>query len=193
MDEPTVFGPRFTEVVTDTDLRYEELPVRVRRRLAVRSLLRSLLVSVAIVVGYFLLPMRNLTAASGLGLVIGLVVVALLIAWQLRAITRSPYPRIRAIGALATSVPLFLVIFATTYHLMGATQPESFSEPMSRMDAAYFTVTVFTTVGFGDIVATSEPARTVVTVQMIGNLVMVGLVARALFGAVQTNISRRKE
>ena len=188
-----MFGPRFTEGVTDTDLRYEELPVRVRRRLAVRSLLRSLLVSVAIVVGYFLLPMRNLTAASGLGLVIGLVVVALLIAWQLRAITRSPYPRIRAIGALATSVPLFLVIFATTYNLMGATQPGSFSEPMSRLDAAYFTVTVFATVGFGDIVATSEPARTVVTVQMIGNLVMVGLVARALFGAVQTNISRRKE
>jgi voltage-gated potassium channel len=192
MDEPTVSGPRFTEGVTDTDLRYEELPVRVRRRLAVTSLLRSVLVSVAIVVGYFVLPMSRLSGASGVGLVIGLVVVALLLGWQLRAITRSPYPRIRAIGALVTSVPLFLVIFATTYHLMGANQPGSFSEPMDRLDAAYFTVTVFATVGFGDIVATSQAARTVVTVQMIGNLVMVGLVARALFGAVQTNISHRK-
>jgi hypothetical protein len=178
--------------VTDTDLSYQELPARVRRRLAVGSLLRSLLVSVAIVVGYFLLPMRGLSNTEGLGLVIGLAVLALLVAWQLRGIVRSQYPRIRAIGALATSVPLFLVIFATTYYLMGAAQPESFSEPMSRLDSAYFTVTVFATVGFGDIVATTETARTVTTVQMIGNLVMVGLVARALFGAVQTNISRRE-
>jgi hypothetical protein len=193
MDEPTGFGPRFTEVVTETDLSYEELPRKVRRRLATKSLVRSLLVSVAIVAGYFLLPMRNLTGASGVGLVIGLALVALLLTWQLRETIRSPHPVIRAIGALVTSVPLFLVVFATTYYLMEAAQPENFSEPMSRLDSAYFTVTVFATVGFGDIVARSEIARTVVIVQMIGDLVLVGLVAKALFGAVQTNISRRKE
>jgi voltage-gated potassium channel len=193
MDEPTLFGPRFTEVVTETDLSYQELPRRVRRRLATKSLLQSLLVSVAIVTGYFLLPMRGLTGASGVGLVIGLAIVALLLTWQLREIIRSPHPVIKAIGALATSVPLFLVVFATTYYLMGAAQPESFSVPMNRLDSAYFTVTVFATVGFGDIVARSEAARAVVTVQMMGDLVMVGLVAKALFGAVQTNISRRKE
>jgi hypothetical protein len=33
----------------------------------------------------------------------------------------------------------------------------------------------------------------VVTVQMIGDLVIVGLVARTLFGAVQANLSRREE
>jgi hypothetical protein len=193
MDEPTLARARFTEAVTDTDLSYQELPVRVRRRLAVGSLLRSMVVSVAIVVGYFLLPMRGLSDAEGLGLVIGLAVVALLVAWQFREIVRSPYPRIRAVGALATSLPLFLVVFATTYHLMGAAQPSSFSEPMDRLDALYFTVTVFATVGFGDIVPTTDATRTVTMVQMIGNLVMVGLVARALFSAVQTNIKRRGE
>ena len=49
----------FTEPVIDTELSYQELPARTRRRLATMSLLRSLLVSVVIVAGYFLLPMSR--------------------------------------------------------------------------------------------------------------------------------------
>jgi voltage-gated potassium channel len=171
---------------------YAELPPRSRRRLAMVSLLRSLAVSVVIVASYFLLPFR-LNGDLPLVLFAGLAVVALLLAWQIRDIARSPYPRIRALGSLATSVPLFLAVFATTYFLMGQAEPANFSEPLSRLDSAYFTVTVFATVGFGDIVGVSEAARTVVTVQMIGDLVIVGLVARTLFGAVQANLSRREE
>jgi voltage-gated potassium channel len=177
--------------VIDAETTYQQLPKRVRRRLAVTSLLRSLLVSVAIVVGYFILPMSRLDGALAVELGGGLAVVTLVLGWQIREIARSPYPRVRAIGALATSVPLFLTVFATTYHLMGRAQPENFSEPLTRLDAAYFTVTVFATVGFGDIVAVSEAARAVATVQMLGDLVIVGLVARALFTAVQTGLSRQ--
>jgi len=154
------------------------------------SLLRSFLVSLVIIVGYFVLPMR-LDSSAVAGLVIGLAVVAGVLAWQVRDISRSPYPRIRAIGSLATSVPLFLAVFATTYFLIARAEPANFSEPLSRLDAAYFTVTVFATVGFGDIVAVSSLARTITIVQMIGDLVVVGLVARTLFGAVQHNLSRR--
>jgi len=113
--------------------------------------------------------------------------------WQIREIARSPYPRIRAIGTLATSVPLFFVVFAETYYLMGQAQAANFSEPLTRLDAMYFTVTVFATVGFGDIVAVSGAARTVVVVQMLGDLVIVGLGAKALLSAVQTGLSHRHE
>jgi hypothetical protein len=87
---------------------------------------------------------------------------------------------------------LFLAVFATTYYLMGLAKPANFSEPLTRLDAAYFTVTVFSTVGFGDIVAVSEAARAVATAQILGDLVILGLVARALFTAVQTGLSRRE-
>jgi voltage-gated potassium channel len=177
--------------VKGAQLDYRQLSARTRRRLAVASMLRSLLVSVAIVAGYFLLPMR-LDGSLPLALVGGLTVVALLLAWQIREIARSPYPRIRAIGALATSVPLFLAVFATTYFLMSRAQPANFSEPLSRLDAAYYTVTVFATVGFGDIVAKSDAARTLAIVQMLGDLIVVGLVARTLLGAVQHNLSHRE-
>ncbi|MGY4766310.1 potassium channel family protein [Kribbella sp. CWNU-51] len=146
-----------------------------------------------IVAGYFLLPMSHLNGSLTAILVGGLAVVAILLVWQIRQIASSPYPRLRALGALATSVPLFLVVFATTYFLLGRSQPSNFSESLNRLDALYFTVTVFATVGFGDIVGVSSAARTIVTVQMIGDLVIVGLVARTLLGAVQHNLSQRGE
>ena len=100
--------------------------------------------------------------------------------------------RIRALGALAISAPLFFVVFSTAYYLMDQTYPGSWTEPMTRLDAVYFTVTTFTTVGFGDITAVSQPARIVVTVQMLGGLVIVGLVARAFINAMQTGLQRRE-
>ena len=174
-------------------LPYEQLPARARRRLALASLLRSVAVSVAIVVGYFVLPMTKLQAAEAGVLVAGIAVVALLLAWQIREITRSPYPRIRAAGALATSVPLFLIIFATSYYLMGQSQGGQFTEPLSRLDSLYFTVTVFATVGFGDIAPVSQAARIVAILQMIGDLAIIGLAARSLFNAVQTGLEHKGE
>ncbi|WP_432874985.1 potassium channel family protein [Kribbella sp. CA-245084] len=176
----------------DSEAGYAQLPPRTRRRVAVASLLRSLLVSLVICAGYFLLPLRLDGSVAVLGLVGGLIFVGILLAWQIREIARSPYPRLRAVGALATSVPLFLAVFATTYFLMGRAQPANFNEPLTRLDAAYFTVTVFATVGFGDIVAVSQSARAVATAQMIGDLIIVGLVARTLIGAVQHSLRHRE-
>ena len=48
----------------------------------------------------------------------------------------------------------------------------SFTEPLTRTDALYFTVTVFSTVGFGDISPKSEAARVVLIVQMLADLVL---------------------
>jgi len=179
--------------VKDAEASYRRLSKGERHRLARTSLLRSLLVSVVIVVGYYVLPMNLADDAVTVYLVVGLVVVTLVLFWQLRDIARSPYPRIRAIGALATSVPLFLVVFAATYYVIGQTYRGSFSEPLTRTDSMYFTVTVFSTVGFGDIVPISEAARVVTMVQMFGDLLIVGIGAKALLTAVQAGLNRRHD
>ncbi len=62
---------------------------------------------------------------------------------------------------------------------------------MSKIDAMYFAVTVFSTVGFGDVTAKTELARTLVTFQMFLNLVVIGLVVKGIFGAVTTGVERR--
>ncbi len=154
-------------------------------------MLRSGMVSLAIVIGYGVLPMSRVSGATLLWLCGGLAVVALLLTWQIREIARSPYPRVRLAGAMAISVPLFFTVFATTYYVMGQADPGNFTEPLSRLDAAYFTVTIFATVGFGDIAAVSEAARAVAMVQMLGDLLIVGLVARMLVNAVQTGLRDR--
>ena len=62
---------------------------------------------------------------------------------------------------------------------------------MSRTDALYFSVTVFATVGFGDITAVSGPGRIVVTVQMVVDLLVLGVGLRVITGAVQQGRERR--
>jgi voltage-gated potassium channel len=52
-------------------------------------------------------------------------------------------------------------------------------------------VTVFATVGFGDITPKSEVARELVMVQMLGDLALLGIGARLLLTAVQRGRERR--
>jgi hypothetical protein len=97
----------------------------------------------------------------------------------------------RAVQALTSSGPLFLILFATTHYLIEHNATHSYSQTMTRLDALYFTLTVFTTVGFGDIAPVSELARTVTMLQMIGDVLLIFVIARVLFGAVKVGIARR--
>lgn len=169
-------------------------PDAAARRHAVRALVRSSVVSVLLVVLYFALPLTDqLATPTGLILLGGLVGLTVLLVWHLRSIVTSPYPRARAAAALTTTMTVFLVLFSTVYVLMSRSDPQSFSEPLSRLDALYFTITVFATVGFGDIIAVTAAARAVTTVQMLGDVVLVGVVARLVVGAMRRGLERRPD
>ena len=158
----------------------------------VRGLLRALASTVALVALYYLLPLDHSTRWLAITmLVIGLVALIGLIAFQVRTIIVSPFPGLRAVEALATSIPLFLLLFASTYVVMSAIAANSFNQPMTCTDALYFTVTVFATVGFGDITAKTETARLLVTGQMIVDLIILGIGARVILGAVQRGRQRQ--
>ena len=85
-----------------------------------------------------------------------------------------------------------LLLFAATYVLIARDDPDSFSEMLSRTGALYFTLTVFATVGFGDIAPRSDVARILTMIQMIIDLVVVGLIAKILFRAVDVAKQRRE-
>ena len=143
---------------------------------------------------YYLLPLNHSsTWAAVTILVVGLVLFIGLVAFQVRSIVRSRFPALRAIEALATSIPLFLLLFASVYVVMATISASNFSEPLTHTDALYFTVTVFSTVGFGDITAKSEAARLVVTSQMIADLLIIGLGLRIIVGAVTRSRQQRPE
>ena len=164
----------------------------VRRRAVRRMLVRTLLTSAALVVLYYKLPTTGALDASAIALlVVGLLVFAVLIVWQVRAILRSEFPALRAIGALAAATPLFLLLFASAYVMMANAQAQAFTEPLTKTNALYFTVTVFATVGFGDIAPKTEAARVATMVQMMGDLVVVGLVVRVMVGAAKVGREQR--
>lgn len=149
-------------------------------------MLRPAFVIVALLVWYFVAPLnRPWTPRMALVVLAGLLVVGAVTVWQIRAVLVSPTPRLRAASALVTSFPLIVVLFAASYVVMSHDRRDAFSEPLSRIDGLYFAMTVFTTVGFGDIAPRSQPARLLVLVQMLANLIYVGLLARALFEAAR--------
>ena len=170
---------------------YAELSPSKRRRVQARMVTRAALVGVLVVVGYYVLPMDSLGISGTFVLVAGLLLIAGVMAWQVRAIINSPSPRIQALQAAVVGIPLLLCIFAASYYLVGVTQVDSFTQPMNKVGAMYFTVTVFSTVGFGDITAKTDLARTLVTLQMIFSLVVLGLLVKLFSTAVSVGLKRQ--
>jgi voltage-gated potassium channel len=162
-----------------------------RRRITV-GLLRSLAITVVLVAAYYIAPLDRLSDVPlALTLAVALIVLTAVASYQVRAVTRSRHPALKAIEALAFIAPLFLLLFAAVYFVMAQADASNFNtETLTRTDSLYFTVTVFATVGFGDITATSETARVLVTVQMVLDLIVLGLGVRAFVGAVE--VGRRK-
>jgi hypothetical protein len=171
---------------------HPELPAAKRRRVIIAAVLRGVVVTTVLVVLYYLLPLdRPWDSDTAVRLLIGLLVFAGLMVWQVRAITGARYPGLRAAETLGFIVPFYLLLFASTYFVMERASAANFTQSLTRTDALYFSVTVFTTVGFGDIAAKSETARVVLIVQMLADLVLLGAGARVLLGAVRRGQQRR--
>ena len=83
---------------------------------------------------------------------------------------------------------MFLIVFAALYLCLSQSSPANFSEPLNHTGAVYLTITVFSTVGFGDITPETDLARIVVSVQMILDLIVIGAVVRLLANAAKTGM-----
>ncbi len=168
-----------------------------RRHLWTRGLFvmaRVLLTVSLLFAAYFLIPARSPGGGSGIPwLTLELCVFGAVVGLQVPAIIRARYPIMRAIESLAVLVPLYLLIFARIYLANSLHDSSGFSRPLDQVTALYFTVTVFATVGFGDIVAQSQSMHLLVTLQMLLNLVVLGLGIRLLTSAARRGIARRGE
>jgi hypothetical protein len=165
---------------------------RATRRAFLLGLLRAGIATAGILGLYFVLPLDRLADVSiWVLLPVALVGFAVAVGFEVRGILRAPLPALRAIESLAREVPLFLVLFASCYFMISRANPDWFTEPLSRLDALYFAVTVFATVGFGDIAGVAPEARAAVTIQMAADLLVIGFGLRIITTAVRQ--SRRRD
>lgn len=70
------------------------------------------------------------------------------------------------LSVLFATTMQFTIMWCSVYWLISARQSSAFNEPLSKIDALYYTVTIVTTTGFGDILPRSPLARGLSTVQM---------------------------
>ncbi len=103
----------------------------------------------------------------------------------------SSTPALRAVETASISLAFFILLMATAYVLMSEANASAFSEALTRTDALYFSMTVFSTVGFGDISPVTQSARLVVTGQILLDLLFLGIGLRIVAGAV--NVARQRQ
>jgi hypothetical protein len=146
-------------------------------------------VLVLLTAGYFMLPLRSPWGdATAAGRLAGSVVAWGVLLVFLRAAARRSHdrqaPEYHRVQQLLTALYLLVLSFALLYAIISATAPEQFSGLANRSDALYFSVTTTATVGFGDIHAVGTPARLLVTVQMLFNLIYIGTALRILSSGI---------
>jgi voltage-gated potassium channel len=170
----------------------EDPTPRQRRSLILRAVLRALVTATLLLVLYYVLPMNGaVNTHTVLLLILCLAVFVAILTWRIWGITQSEYPGLRAIETLAIMVPVYILVFAATYFVAERADSAYFTQQMTRSGALYFSVTVFSTVGFGDITPSTDAARLVVAAQMLLDLLLLGFGVRVFVSAVNLGRQRR--
>lgn len=174
-----------------TPRRLSDLEPHRRRPVVIRAVVSIALTWVA---SYYLAPIgRAGRVREGLWLVIGLLLVGVLVFRRTRQILAADFPGLRAVEGLAVILPLFLLVFAALYLALSQVTASSFSQELDHTRALYFAITVFATVGFGDITPTTNTARIIVSIQMLLDLVLIGLVVRLFINAAKSRLGTPPE
>lgn len=146
------------------------------------TIARVLIAMVALLVAYFVFPLDDRdNPTAGLVAVFGaLTIFAIVFVRQLRRIRHAEYPLLRAAQAIVLVAMVFIVLMASIAEAFSTTNPDSYSEPLDRIDALYFTITTLATVGFGDITPTASTTRVFTTIQIVLGVVLLGVGLRSL-------------
>ncbi len=176
--------------VPATPLRLADLDPASRRRAIFRCGATVALCWVIIIGAFYVVPIGHesgLRAFLRLGADIALI--GSVFAWQIRRISVAELPELRAIEALGIVIVLFLIAFSGIYLGMSHEAPLTFTQRLNQTRALYFTISIFSTVGFGDITPRTDPARLVVSAQMLLDLAIIGAVVRLIFNAARSRIT----
>ena len=148
---------------------------------------RAIFAAVAVLALYWFLPPEwfDENWAGFALLVIGMVGYGVLVLTRMRRLRNSPRPMVELGEALVLVVVTLVTLFAFTYVVLSRNIEGAFNVPLDKHSALYFSMTVTTTTGFGDITATATNVRDVVTFQMFMTLLVLAGAVRGVTTAAQ--------
>lgn len=152
-----------------------------QRRETARAVAVLVLVVAVLTTGYYLVPVPGrMSEASWTVLYFGgtAALAVVIVLTVLRLVRAGPDTRIRSLIALLCVA----ILFFSWADVVLAKEPGQFSQLHTKMDALYFAISTLATVGFGDVHASGQLARAAVTVQIVFNLVFLGLAITTLTG-----------
>lgn len=126
---------------------------------------------------------------AGVG-ALALIIYIVATVWLFIRIRSAKYPLSGGMFMLATMTAFFVLSFSWIYLVLDSSFPGSFSEPLTKMGAVYFTISALTTVGFGDITPEDDVTRAIVTTQMVLGVVLLGIVIRMATQSASDTISK---
>ncbi len=174
--------------------RLSELGVKERRRVVLHASLKLAFAWAILITGYYLIPIGSEDRPHVfVRLAIDVGLIALFLAWQMRQISQAELPELRAIESLGILLVVLLLVFSAIYLSLSHSLPSTFTQQLDHTRALYFTVTVFSTVGFGDITPKTDPARLLVSAQMLVDLVLIGAVVRLLVNVAKVSLETRTQ
>jgi hypothetical protein len=147
-------------------------------------LARTTVVLILLTLIYYVLPSRpDQTGGTIVRLALSLVALGVLLATFRAHVRRSREvlsPSQLRIQWLLSALYVLILVFALTYSVIAEIMPGQFVGIDDRTDALYFSVTVVSTVGLGDIHPAASVGQLLVAAHMVLNLLYLGTALRLL-------------
>lgn len=154
-----------------------------------RPWVNRLLLPVGVLLVYFVIPESRENAPVGVLLGAMLAITGLAaVAWVVFDEVRRAEKRLLLIH-LALALEVVIVIFSLAYYSVAMHLPGEFSGLVTRLDALYFSLTTVATVGYGDVSASGQLARLLVSIQLVFNLVFIATLVGLAQGRVRSRVS----
>ena len=152
---------------------------------------------VGVLAVYYAVPVGRLPSGTGVAFsVVGVVGGAALLVWlavrQLRLLAAGERADLPArLDGLILLVVVVVPLFAAGYLALESADADQFASLSTKTDALYFSLSTLATVGFGDVHATGQLARGLVTLQIAFDLVFVGALVSVVTGEIRERSARR--
>ena len=160
---------------------------------------RSALALVGVLVAYYAVPVGELQSSwdvvfAALGLVAGLTAIVYVALRQVKVMAqyRQGDPSVR-LDVLVLLLVVVVPLFAVGYYAVEKGDPGQFADLDTKTDALYFTLSTLATVGFGDVHATGQLGRVLVTIQMTFDLVFVAALVTVLSAQLRARAAERRQ